>query len=160
MPDSTALIHTIRGLLTVSRPHPMLDAAGELGILHAARLTGGGEAVERIDLHRLRLVRAIDRYIALVTPVATPNARRHTETVGAVVDRLANWCALAYTPGITATGNEIYFAETYVGQLAGGLDDLIAGLVTGSCTVPTVYTVPILQDASGIRMATRCPRRM
>ncbi|WP_159005500.1 DUF4254 domain-containing protein [Nocardia farcinica] len=158
IPSSTTLIHTIRGLLLVSRPHPMLDAAGELGALHAARLSGGGERADQIDMHRLRLVRAIDRYIALVTPVAAPGARRHTETVGAVVDRIANWCALAYTPDIAATGSEVHFAEVHAAQLAGGLDDLVADLLTGRCTVPTVYTIPIHQDAFGIRLATRCQR--
>ncbi|WP_159848663.1 hypothetical protein [Nocardia sp. CY41] len=153
LPQSTALIHTIRGLLTDR--HPLLDAAGELASLHAARLTREDGALHRIDAHRLRLARAIDDYIDLVTPTAARDARRHCETVGVAVDRLANWCALAYTPGPTGTSEWIHFAETQVLRLADDLDDLLSDLTTGQCTVPTVCGLPCINDASGIQMATR-----
>ncbi|WP_433635537.1 DUF4254 domain-containing protein [Nocardia sp. CA-120079] len=136
----------------------MLDAAGELGALHAARLAREDGALDGIDVHRLRLVRAIDRYIRLATPVPARSARRHTETVGVAVDRLAIWCALAYTPGTPVTNAEIHLAETQVLDLAGGLDDLLSDITTRRCTVPTVYTLPCVNDASGIRMAAHCQR--
>ncbi|WP_369123368.1 DUF4254 domain-containing protein [Nocardia gipuzkoensis] len=39
--------------------------------------------------HRLRWVEAIDRWVAFMTPVPSPNALLHTETVGHIVDRMA-----------------------------------------------------------------------
>lgn len=153
VPDSTALILRMRGVTAVR--HPMLDAADELAALHAIRLASEGDALGELDAQRLRLVRAIDRYITLVTPAPGESARRHTETVGAVVDRLANWCTLA-SANVEV---EAEFAEAYVRQLADGLDDLIAGVTTGTCTVPQVYQLPSFTDASGLRLAIQCRRR-
>ncbi|WP_280186796.1 MULTISPECIES: hypothetical protein [Nocardia] len=137
----------------------MLSAVGELASLPAAGLTREDGALHRIDAHRLRLARAIDQYIELVTPTAARDARRHTETVCMAVDRFANRCALAYTSGPTVTSAWSHFAETQVLHLADGLDDLLSDLTTGLRIVPTVCSLPCINDASGVQIAVhRHPR--
>lgn len=78
---SMKLTPTTWGLL--NERHPMLDAAGELASLHAARLAHEPGALHRIDAHRLRLARPIDHYISLAT--ADRGRRRESE-------HRARWC--------------------------------------------------------------------
>ncbi|WP_169811144.1 DUF4254 domain-containing protein [Nocardia amamiensis] len=99
----------------IRHPHPVLETAYELASLHEARLDTPYPARQEIDLHRARLSRYIDRWVASALPQASGAAYMHTETVGAVVDRLARYSVLAphrAEPRPTAAANPLRMAAT------------------------------------------------
>ncbi|MET7770256.1 DUF4254 domain-containing protein [Nocardia sp. NPDC005366] len=74
--------------------HPVLWAAGELALAHAELRAATGPRSE-IAIRRASLVRHIDRWLAAELPSPHGGAHLHTESVGAVVDRLARYSVLA-----------------------------------------------------------------
>jgi hypothetical protein len=92
----------------IRQPHPVLEAAYELAALHEAHLDTPHAGQQEIDCHRTRLSRDIDRWVASALPQALGAAYMHTETIGAVVDRLARYSVLARTePRHTAAANPL-----------------------------------------------------
>jgi len=96
LPGKSSLLAACRG-----RPpagHPMLAAAGELTRLHATWERTPSTKTAPLDRRRVQLVRAIDRWVTLATPVPGGVARPHDDTIGHLVDRLAHQTVLAYLP--------------------------------------------------------------
>lgn len=58
--------------------HPMLDAAGELAILHQTREHTLLRALEDIDWQRTSLKVDINGLVVLTTPIPFPATRPHT----------------------------------------------------------------------------------
>ncbi|MFC9662214.1 hypothetical protein ACFVJ5_18420 [Nocardia sp. NPDC127606] len=93
LPGRDVLLAAFRGL--PHDDHPILDAAGELALLHQLRERTPLSESERIDRRRAQLMRAIDRWVILAAPVPHAAADEHCETLGGLVDRLAKHCSQA-----------------------------------------------------------------
>lgn len=120
----------------VDTDHPLLRAARELTTLHERRLVAR-ETAREIDEYRVREVRAIDRWVAADLPVAHGGAYLHTETVGAILDRLAYLTVCAYAALSDESDWELWFAWERLAELAVGYEDLVDELSTGRRRLPT-----------------------
>ncbi|MGW5143266.1 DUF4254 domain-containing protein [Nocardia beijingensis] len=118
------------------RAHPVLEAAHLLAGLHQRRLRRELGSANDIDQHRARLVLAIDRWVATQTPPPHGGAYMHTETVGMVVDRLAQFSACAH--GILSGAPEwaVHNAWERLAELALGYEDLAYEVVAGVRRLP------------------------
>lgn len=117
--------------------HPLLRAAGELTALHRRRLILARRITGEIDEYRAQQVHAIDRWVAPRLPVAHGGAYLHTETVGAVLDRLARLTACAEAALAAESDWDIWFAWERLAELSVGYEDLVAELATGRRRLPT-----------------------
>ncbi|PXX66605.1 uncharacterized protein DUF4254 [Nocardia tenerifensis] len=116
--------------------NPLLRCAHELTTLHERRLGAGREATDEIDALRASLVRDIDRWITVQLPPAHGAAHVHTETVGAVIDRLAQFTANAYAALASASEWDLWDAWQRLAELAVGYDDLAAEVCAGVRRLP------------------------
>ncbi|WP_051178210.1 DUF4254 domain-containing protein [Nocardia concava] len=89
LPSKDLLLDACAG--SISEAHPLLRAAYELASLHEARYVADLCGLFEIDCARVRLIREIDRWTAQVLPRPFAAATLHTETLGMVVDRLAQF---------------------------------------------------------------------
>ncbi|BDU05931.1 DUF4254 domain-containing protein [Nocardia cyriacigeorgica] len=94
------------------------------------------EHVERIDWRRAQLVIEIDRFVLLVVPVPFPSARIHTETVGCVVDRLAELTAHTYAALAGPSSTTYIDVCAQLDELASAYQDLIDDLAAGARRLP------------------------
>ncbi|MFC6012785.1 hypothetical protein [Nocardia lasii] len=126
LPGRDVLLAAFRGL--PHDDHPILHAAGELALLHQLReRTPCGQA-ERIDRRRAQLMRAIDRWVILAAPVPPAAADEHGESLGDLVDRLAEHSSV-----VASTDD----AWTRLDHLADSYERLIADLWSGARSLPT-----------------------
>ncbi|WP_141717530.1 DUF4254 domain-containing protein [Nocardia altamirensis] len=116
--------------------HPMLEAAGELAQLHLARDRVPATEAIKLDRQRIQLVRTIDRWVTLATPVPELAAPEHTETVGRLVDRLAGMTAQAFAALAHAPEAVFYDAWVQIDELADVYQDLIDDLRAGLRRLP------------------------
>ncbi|MFI6045654.1 DUF4254 domain-containing protein [Nocardia sp. NPDC051321] len=134
LPAKDLLLAAFRGF--PHDDHPMLEAAGELAQLHLVReRTPAAESV-KIDRRRIQLMRTIDRWVTLGTPVPEIAAPEHTETVGRMVDRLACMTAQAFAALAFAPEAVFYDAWVQIEEMADGYQDLIDDLRTGIRRLP------------------------
>ncbi|MFE9580191.1 DUF4254 domain-containing protein [Nocardia sp. NPDC006044] len=117
--------------------HPLLTAVHELTVLHERRSTAAAETTREIDEYRAREVRDIDRWVAARLPVPRGGAYLHTETVGAVLDRLAQFTACAYAALAEESDWDLWFAWERLAELAVGYEDLVEELVAGRRRLPS-----------------------
>ncbi|MGY2121976.1 DUF4254 domain-containing protein [Nocardia gipuzkoensis] len=116
--------------------HPLLSAARDLAALHERRLSAGPEQAESIDQCRTRLVRDIDRWVTGRLRPSLGAARVHTETVGSVVDRLAQYTAYAYAALASSSTQSLGDAWEQLAELAVGYEDLTDEVGTGHRRLP------------------------
>ncbi|MEV6069440.1 DUF4254 domain-containing protein [Nocardia sp. NPDC052001] len=122
----------------VHEPHPILLAAYELASLHEARPTLDYPAADEIDCCRSQLIHDIDVWVAQTLPATLAAPSMHTETIGTVVDRLAELSVVAFTALRTNTTNqELHRAWQCLAELALGYNDLTHDLMTGRRRLPT-----------------------
>ncbi|WP_194814526.1 hypothetical protein [Nocardia sp. XZ_19_385] len=133
VPGKELLLAACRGL--PHEDHPMLDAAGELTQLHVIRERTPACEMAKVDRRRTQLVRAIDRWVTLVTPVPLDNGYVHCESVGQVVDRLAELTSQAI-PLSQAPDPVFYDTWVRVGEMADTYQDLVDGLCAGTRRPP------------------------
>ncbi|WP_433662999.1 DUF4254 domain-containing protein [Nocardia sp. CA-128927] len=117
--------------------HPLLGAARELTSLHQRRLTAAHETIHEIDEYRTRQVRDIDRWVTAHLPVAPGGAYLHTETIGAIIDRLAQHTARAYAALADESDWDLWFVWERLAELAVGYEDLIEELTAGRRRLPS-----------------------
>ncbi|MBF6211889.1 DUF4254 domain-containing protein [Nocardia puris] len=138
LPPSSALLRAFRD--RDGRGHPVLDTARELAACHERRraLTAGAgdpqrTALEDIDGHRAELVDRINGWVATHV-VHRTGASLHTETLGAVIDRMAaKWIAARQALGFTdatdrppaGLDGQARLQWTRLAELADGYQDLI-----------------------------------
>ncbi len=134
LPPKHRLLAACRG--DAHDDHPLLTAARDLTALHESRLSAGLAQAESIDQCRARLVRDIDRWVTAQLRPSLGAARVHTETVGSVVDRLAEYTALAYAALASSSNWVLGDAWERLAELAVGYEDLKDEVGTGQRRLP------------------------
>ncbi|MGK8504383.1 DUF4254 domain-containing protein [Nocardia asiatica] len=134
LPAKHQVLQACRGEL--QEGNPLLRGAHELTTLHERRLSAGQDSLGEIDALRASLIRDIDRWITVQLPPAHGAAHVHTETVGAVIDRLAQFTANAYAALASASEWDLWDAWQRLAELAVGYDDLAAEVCAGVRRLP------------------------
>ncbi|GAA5101568.1 DUF4254 domain-containing protein [Nocardia iowensis] len=116
--------------------HPLLESTHLLATLHVRRARLRPGATVDIDGHRARLVLAIDRWIASELPPAHCGAHMHTETVGMIVDRLAQFSTSAHESLSGAPEWAVHDAWERLAELALGYHDLAFEVSAGLRRLP------------------------
>ncbi|WP_405486518.1 DUF4254 domain-containing protein [Nocardia sp. NBC_00511] len=136
LPPKHLLLQACRGL--PPDDHPVLRCAGLLADLHERRLTAALGATGNIDHDRALLVHDIDCWVAAELPKAARDAHLHTETVGTVVDRLAQFSALAYLSLAMSPDDTMQDAAQRLTELAVAYEDLAGELAAGRRRLPNL----------------------
>ncbi|MEV0359401.1 DUF4254 domain-containing protein [Nocardia sp. NPDC050697] len=139
LPDKTELLAACRGF-PLPTDDPVLDAAADLALLHQQREQTPHSALEVIDTERSRLMATIDTWVHLVIPEPTSGARVHTQTMGQVIDRLAQLTAYTYTALASASEDVFVEAMDFVDDLGTAYTDLVTELLAGTRRLPTTTT--------------------
>jgi len=134
LPPKHLLLEACRGLTYDG--HPVLKCACRLSELHEQRLSAAPGPTLDIDRDRAQLVSDIDRWVATELPRAHGGARMHTETVGTVIDRLAQFSALAYLSLTHEPDRVIHDAWRRLSELAVAYDHLAGEVTAGLCRLP------------------------
>ncbi|MGQ4597238.1 DUF4254 domain-containing protein [Nocardia sp. R6R-6] len=135
LPAKHQVLQACRG--DAEEGNPLLRCAHELAGLHEHRLSSEGDSLNQIDLVRASLVREIDRWITIQLPPAHAAARMHTETMGSVIDRMAQLTAHAYAALGGAAEWDLWDSWQRLAELAVGYDDLAAEVCAGIRRLPS-----------------------
>ncbi|MEV4126709.1 hypothetical protein [Nocardia sp. NPDC049707] len=133
LPTRRQLLQACRGCRT---DHPLLRAARELTVLHERRLGAAPGSTTDIDDNRARLVREIGRWAEIHLPPARGTVYLHTESLGAVLDRLAQFTACAYAALAADDQWDLWQAWDRLAELAVAYEDLATELTTGRRRLP------------------------
>ncbi|MGV9663742.1 DUF4254 domain-containing protein [Nocardia niigatensis] len=134
LPAKDRVLAACRG--NVQGDHPLLRWASELGELHHQRLAIDPSARDEIEQRRRALIHAIDNWVVHQIPPSPGCARLHTETLGAVIDRLSKFTARAYAALTNADDGDLWDAWERLAELAVGYDDLKDEVSTGRRRLP------------------------
>ncbi|WP_433524278.1 DUF4254 domain-containing protein [Nocardia pseudovaccinii] len=133
LPTKGEVLRACRGVEHAA--HPLLHAAYELTCLHESRLAASGRS-DDIDCGRGKLVHQINHWVRAQLPPAHGSTSVHTETLGAVIDRLAQFTAIAYAALASATDYDLGDAWEALVELAIGYEDLVHDLAEGRRRLP------------------------
>jgi hypothetical protein len=123
----------------------LLWFARDLAVLHERRLVGRGGSVStdpanvlEIERRRTELVMAIDDWVARSVPQHRLGATLHTETVGSVIDRLAESSVRAHHALMTLDAHDerLHSAWHHLAELADAYDDLVRDVLAGRRRLP------------------------
>ncbi|MEU4342659.1 DUF4254 domain-containing protein [Nocardia sp. NPDC023852] len=140
---SDLLVRACRGHRVVGGP--LLWFARDLAVLHERRLVGRGGSVDttpavirEIERRRAELVMAIDDWVLRSVPQHRFGATLHTETVGAVIDRLAESSVRAHHALMTLDAHDelLHSAWHRLAELADAYDDLVRDVMAGRRRLP------------------------
>ncbi|MEV6319944.1 DUF4254 domain-containing protein [Nocardia sp. NPDC051787] len=134
LPTKELVLHACRA--APRHDHPILASAHLLAGLHQRRLVAQPGGSNDIDQHRARLVLAIDRLVATEMPLPHGGALMHTETVGMVIDRLAQFSASAHEILPAAPEWAVHDAWERLAELALGYEDLAYEVTAGVRRLP------------------------
>jgi hypothetical protein len=124
---------------------PLLWFARDLAVLHERRVVGRGGSVDtavavirEIERRRVELVMAIDDWVMRCVPQHRLGATLHTETVGAVIDRLAESSVRAHHALMTLDAHDelLHNAWHHLAELADAYDDLVRDVMAGRRRLP------------------------
>lgn len=144
LPSSDLLLRACNGHRVIGGPIVLF--AGDLGVLFERRLGRGGSTPDpdsaliiEIDRRRAELVMAIDDWIVGALPQHHRGAALHTETIGAIMDRLAEASVYAHHALMTLDANDdaLHSAWHHLAELADGYDDLVRDILAGRRRLPT-----------------------
>ncbi|MEV5649092.1 DUF4254 domain-containing protein [Nocardia sp. NPDC052254] len=145
LPSADLLLRACRGHRVIGGP--ILWFARDLAVLYERQLGRGGSApdpesalIVEIRRRRMELVLAIDDWIVrTVTQQHRPGATLHTETVGAVIDRLAEASVYAHHALVTLDANDevLHGAWHHLAELTDGYDDLVREVIAGRRRLPS-----------------------
>lgn len=144
LPDPMLLERICRGMRTDQSHHPVLESVTDLAVLHRDRLTRGrcAFAERRFEHDRQRNASRIDRVVAAAVAPAREEARVHTETIGAVIDRMTCWSAMLHDPiAAEYSGDELALIEACVVELRSGYAALLDELAAGICRMPAITSL-------------------
>ncbi|MFI5776349.1 DUF4254 domain-containing protein [Nocardia sp. NPDC051570] len=116
--------------------HPILHCAHELTALHEQLLCAPASPPTESDARRATLIAEIDRWTTSQLPPSHGSASIHTETLGAVIDRLAHRTTTAYAALTTQGDWNLWDAWERLAELAIGYADLTTDLTTGRRRLP------------------------
>ncbi|MGF6887277.1 hypothetical protein ABIA39_004412 [Nocardia sp. GAS34] len=144
LPGSDLLLRACRGHRVIGGP--LLWFSRDLAVLHERRLIGyGGSEPDsspatliEIDRRRTELVMAIDDWISRSIPQHRLGATLHTETIGSVIDRIAEASVRAHHALMTLDANDeiLHVAWHHLAELADAYDDLVADVLAGRRRLP------------------------
>ncbi|MFE3321166.1 DUF4254 domain-containing protein [Nocardia sp. NPDC059195] len=134
LPDRAQMMQAVCGVAGAG--DPVLTAAHELATLHERREQQIPGDTSDIDWARARLVCEIDRWVVIRSPTPATSAPMHTESIGAVVDRMAHFAALTYHALACGAEAELHAAQLRLHELACGYDDLITEVASGARRLP------------------------
>ncbi|MEV4238000.1 DUF4254 domain-containing protein [Nocardia sp. NPDC049737] len=136
--------------------HPLLQGAYELASLHEARLDQSAD-IGAIDRERDRLVSRIDSWVSTDHPPAFDAAYQHTETVGMVIDRLAQFSVDARIASQQGTSTlQFRYTQHRLTELAVGYSDLCFEIAAGTRRMPDFsFPVPEVDSAEANRRRGR-----
>lgn len=137
MPHREMLLAALRGL--PHDDHPVLDAAGELAVLHQVRERTPASRTIAVDRRRAQLMRSIDRWVILAAPVPSADAEEHCDTLGGLVDRLAEHSVRAFVALAHAPESVFYDEWVRLDDLADTYQRLVEDLWAGVRSMPA-YT--------------------
>ncbi|TLF92295.1 DUF4254 domain-containing protein [Nocardia cyriacigeorgica] len=135
LPSKDMVLEACAGIVVLE--HPLLQAAYELASMHEARADSSPDCFTEIDRQRGVLMRGIDRWVAATVAPARSAAYQHTETVGAVIDRMARLSVAAR--GSIASGApdaEMRRAWQQLAELTVGYSDLSYEISAGVRRLP------------------------
>ncbi|WP_216894443.1 DUF4254 domain-containing protein [Nocardia alni] len=145
LPSSDLLLRACRGHRVIGGP--LLWFARDLAVLHERRLIGRGGAepdndpatLVEIDRRRTELIMAIDDCISRSVPQHRLGATLHTETIGSVIDRIAEASVRAHHALMTLDANDdiLHAAWHHLAELADAYDDLITDVLAGRRRLPS-----------------------
>ncbi|WP_194817961.1 DUF4254 domain-containing protein [Nocardia sp. XZ_19_385] len=142
-PDTLLSFPSEDGLLSAIRghhvgEHRLCQLARDLGRLHD-QLRRSPRNLE-LRCTRCELIDAIDVWVAHRLPRPHPQARLHTEGMGAVIDRVAAAQVRAWDLVLTAdlTEPEVHAAWYRLAELVDGYTDLTTEVLARSRRLPTV----------------------
>ncbi|QLY32416.1 DUF4254 domain-containing protein [Nocardia huaxiensis] len=133
LPTKNQLLQACRGSAFA---HPLLRAAHDLAELHERRMGAGPEQLSELEDIRTDLVHSIDIWVTSQLPPSHGAARVHTETLGAVIDRLALLTAHAFAALARTSGQDLAQAWQHLAELAVGYEDLASEVTTGRRRLP------------------------
>ncbi|MTE16987.1 DUF4254 domain-containing protein [Nocardia aurantiaca] len=137
LPSKNQVLQACRG--SGQPGHPLLRAAQDLTALHGRLLSAEPGQLAELDTIRTDLVHEIDRWVTAQLPPSHGAARVHTETLGAVIDRLARLTAAAYAALASQSGRELTIAWEHLAELAVGYEDLASEVCTGRRRLPGAH---------------------
>ncbi|MFF0632593.1 DUF4254 domain-containing protein [Nocardia sp. NPDC004151] len=137
LPSKNQVLQACRG--TGFPGHPLLRAAHDLTGLHERLLSARPEQLTELDTRRSNLVHEIDCWVTAQLPPSHGAARVHTETLGAVIDRLARLTAAAYAALARESGRDLTVAWEHLAELAVGYEDLASEVCTGRRRLPGAH---------------------
>ncbi|WP_063045961.1 DUF4254 domain-containing protein [Nocardia pseudovaccinii] len=145
LPSREMILQACAG--TVAIGHPILQGAYELASLHEARLDRGAD-IGTIDRERDRLVSRIDSWVSADQLPAFDAAYHHTETVGMVIDRLAQFSVAARVASQQSTSTlEFRYTQHRLTELAVAYSDLCFEIAAGTRRLPD-FSFPVLERDS------------
>lgn len=144
LPTSDLLLRACRGHRVIGGP--LLWFAHDLAVLHERRVVGRGGVGPETDptsiienkRRRIELVMAIDDWIVRSVPQHRLGATLHTETVGSVIDRLADASVRAHHALMTLDANDemLHGAWHHLAELSDAYDDLVRDVLAGRRRLP------------------------
>ncbi|MEV0359400.1 DUF4254 domain-containing protein [Nocardia sp. NPDC050697] len=133
LPSAEELCSAIRGHHIA--PHPVTRFAGELGHLYQQPHARPSEC----NCRREELALAVDLWASGNLPIPYPDARLHTETLGAVIDHLARTQTHAYHLLMTTddvSAPHVHAAWYQLAELVDGYTELALALTQRSTRLP------------------------
>lgn len=136
-PSDDELLLSMRG-----RPvgeHPLSPASREFAQLYEQLREHPGRMAE-VFCRRDELVLAIDVWVSQRLPVPHPDALLHTETIGTVIDRMAETQVHAYELLMTVDPADprVHAAWYRLAELADGYTDLTTGVLQRARRLPAL----------------------
>ncbi|MQY19489.1 hypothetical protein NRB20_25790 [Nocardia sp. RB20] len=153
LPSKVLLVQACTGTATPN--HPILLACRELTRLHQSRLDCSIANIPVIDSVRRNTVREVDRWVS-ASGTQTPTAPfLHTETLGTVIDRIAEY-SVAAQASLTQDVRELHrhYLWQRMSELAVAYEDLASEIQVGRRRVPELADLRLNPCPPIIRQAT------
>ncbi|MFE3058781.1 DUF4254 domain-containing protein [Nocardia sp. NPDC059236] len=118
--------------------HSVVRWGKELADLHLDAQVAGEDELDDINLRRSELIHEIDLWTNRNVPQHRSGVRMHTETIGSVVDKIAEACIRLVHGMITwdIAGAEVRGACNHLAEVVLGYRDLVAEVVQGQRRLP------------------------
>lgn len=148
LPSKDMILQACAG--TVAIEHPVLRAAYELASLHEARSEGNAD-VGAIDGERARLVSRIDDWVTSEKRPAYDAAYLHTETVGMVIDRIAEFSVDARAASEPNTPPPLLrYTQRRLTELCDAYSDLCFEISSGTRRLPDFSFTTTEEDSTDV----------